>query len=102
VAAMTQSNFRSTIFGMPHSSSINKATEHDDTPEKSLKIKNKKRGEVEEDASSLPPIHQLRLDVKLNLYGATSKTQDNVFKKTLVGMKRKEEAYLVAGKKMDR
>jgi len=41
--------------------------------------------------------------VKLNLYGATSKTQDNVFKKTLVGMKKKEEAaYLVAGKKMDR
>ena len=27
---------------MPHSSSINKATDHDDTPEKSMKIKKKK------------------------------------------------------------
>ncbi len=27
-----QEKCRSTIFGMPHSSSINKATDHDDTP----------------------------------------------------------------------
>jgi hypothetical protein len=33
---------------MPHSSSINKATDHDETPEKSMKIKNKKRGEVDD------------------------------------------------------
>lgn len=56
--------------------------------------------------NSLPPIHQLRLDVKLNLYGATTKTQDNVFKKTLASInKKKEENYMITGingKKMDR
>ena len=55
---------------------------------------------------SLPPIHQLRLDVKLNLYGATTKTHDNVFKKTLASInKRKEDTFLLGGingKKMDR
>lgn len=54
----------------------------------------------------MPPIHQLRLDVKLNLYGATTKTQDNVFKKTLASInKRKEENFMVGGingKKMER
>ena len=92
---------------MPHSHSINKATEHDDTPEKSLKVK-KKRGEQvnEDEVNSLPPIHQLRLDVKLNLYGSTTRTQDNVFKKTLASInKRKEENFMVGGingKRMDR
>ena len=54
---------------------------------------------------SLPPIHQLRLDVKLNLYGATTKTHNNVFKQTLANMnKRKDDAFLggINGKKMDR
>lgn len=94
---------------MPHSNSINKATEHDDTPEKSGKIKHKKRGEqqsTEDEVNSLPPIHQLRLDVKLNLYGATTKTQDNVFKKTMASInKKKEDVYMINGingKKMDR
>lgn len=42
------------------------------------------------EVNSLPPIHQLRLDVKLNLYGATTKTQDNVFKKTLASINKKK------------
>ena len=74
-----------------------------------MKIKNKKRAEQqsnEDEASSLPPIHQLRLDVKLNLYGATTKTQDNVFKKTLASInKKKEDTYMITGingKKVDR
>lgn len=94
---------------MPHSHSINKATEHDDTPEKSIKVGKKKRGVEqtnEDEVNSLPPIHQLRLDVKLNLYGSTTRTQDNVFKKTLANInKRKEENFMVGGingKKMDR
>ena len=45
----------------------------------------------------MPPIHQLRLDVKLNLYGATSKTQDNVFKKTLASINKKKEENLMLG-----
>jgi hypothetical protein len=56
--------------------------------------------------NSLPPIHQLRLDVKLNLYGATTKTQDNVFKKTMASInKKKDDIYMISGingKKMDR
>ena len=60
----------------------------------------------DDEVNSLPPIHQLRLDVKLNLYGATTKTQDNPFKKTLASInKRKEENFMVSGingKKMDR
>lgn len=73
-----------------------------------MKIKKKRGAEQnnEDEVNSLPPIHQLRLDVKLNLYGATTKTQDNVFKKTLASMnKRKEENFMVGGingKKMDR
>jgi hypothetical protein len=46
---------------------------------------------IEEEASSLPPIHQLRLDVKFNLYGSTVKTHDNIFKKTLANMNKKKE-----------
>ena len=72
-----------------------------------MKIK-KKRGEqqmMEDEVNSLPPIHQLKLDVRLNLYGATTKTQDNVFKKTLASInKRKQENFMVGGingKKMD-
>ena len=61
---------------------------------------------TEDEVISLPPIHQLRLDVKLNLYGATTKTHDNVFKKTMASInKRKEDAFLLGGingKKMDR
>lgn len=54
----------------------------------------------EETTNSLPPIHQLRLDVKFNLYGSTVKTHDNIFKKTLANIgKKKEENYLVMGKK---
>jgi len=53
----------------------------------------------------LPPIHQLRLDVKLNLYG-TTKTQDNVFKKTMASINKKKDDPLmlggINGKKMDR
>jgi hypothetical protein len=45
---------------------------------------------MEDEVNSLPPIHQLRLDVKLNLYGATTKTQDNVFKKTLASISKKK------------
>jgi len=72
-----------------------------------MKVKKKKVEQLNEDEiSSLPPIHQLRLDVKLNLYGATTKTQDNVFKKTLASInKRKEENMMVGGingKKLDR
>jgi len=72
-----------------------------------MKVKKKKVEQLNEDEiSSLPPIHQLRLDVKLNLYGATTKTQDNVFKKTLASInKRKEENMIVGGingKKLDR
>jgi hypothetical protein len=71
---------------------LNKAVEHDDTPEKSTKIKKKNRGDhMDDEVNSLPPIHQLRLDVKLNLYGATTKTQDNVFKKTVATINRKKE-----------
>jgi hypothetical protein len=44
----------------------------------------------DDEVNSLPPIHQLRLDVKLNLYGATSKTQDNVFKKTLASINKRK------------
>ena len=104
---MFQEKCRSTIIGMPHSHSINKPTEHDETPEKPMK-KPKKRAEHSNDdeVNSLPPIHQLRLDVKLNLYGATTNTQNNVFKKTLASInKRKEENFMVSGingKKMDR
>lgn len=92
---------------MPHSSSINKQTENDDTPEKSMKVKKKKIDNTSNDdeINSLPPIHQLRLDVKLNLYGATTKTQDNVFKKTLASIGKKKEEYVINGingKKMDR
>lgn len=54
--------------------------------------------------SSLPPIHQLRLDVKFNLYSSTSKTHDNVFKKALAQVnqqdRRKGENYMVMGKKV--
>lgn len=74
-----------------------------------MKIKNKKRVDQlgnDDEVNSLPPIHQLRLDVKLNLYGATTKTQDNVFKNTLASInKKKEETYMLGGingKKMDR
>jgi len=78
---------------MPHSHSINKATEHDETPEKSIKPAKKGRKEHanDDEVNSLPPIHQLRLDVKLNLYGATTKTQDNVFKKTLASINKRKE-----------
>jgi hypothetical protein len=58
-----------------------------------MKIKNKKKvdnNSNEDEVNSLPPIHQLRLDVKLNLYGATTKTQDNVFKKTLANISKKK------------
>ena len=95
-----------TMMGMPHSSSISKPTEHDETPERNKPGKTKKRGGgEEEEVVSLPPIHQLRLDVKLNLYGATTKTHNNVFKQTLANMnKRKDDAFLggINGKKMDR
>jgi serine/threonine protein kinase len=102
-----QEKCRSTIFGMPHSHSINKATEHDNTPEKSMKIKKKRGAEQmnEDEVNSLPPIHQLRLDVKLNLYGATTKTQDNVFKKTLASINKRKDDFMVSGinaKKIDR
>ena len=46
---------------------------------------------IEEEASSLPPIHQLRFDVKFNLYGSTVKTHDNIFKKTVATMNKKKE-----------
>ena len=91
---------------MPHSHSINKPTEHDDTPEKTMKPKKKRPDHIDDEVNSLPPIHQLRLDVKLNLYGATTNTQNNVFKKTLASInKRKEENFMVSGingKKVDR
>ena len=90
---------------MPHSSSINKPTEHDETPERRKPKKRQPEHMTEDEVISLPPIHQLRLDVKLNLYGATTKTHDNVFKKTLANMnKRKDEQFLggINGKKMDR
>lgn len=100
--------FRTTIFGM-HTGSIGKQVDHDDTPQKSTKFKKKNRGEQQmndEEVNSLPPIHQLRLDVKLNLYGATTKTQENVFKKTIASInKRKQETFMLGGingKKMDR
>ena len=73
-----------------------------------MKIKKKKAEQQlnEDQVNSLPPIHQLRLDVKLNLYGATTKTQDNVFKKTLASInKKKEENAMMGGingKKLDR
>lgn len=74
-----------------------------------MKVKHKKKidnSSNEDEVNSLPPIHQLRLDVKLNLYGATTKTQDNVFKKTMASIsKKKEEGYALGGingKKMDR
>lgn len=55
---------------------------------------------IEDDSNSLPPIHQLRLDVKFNLYGSTVKTHDNIFKKTVANMnKKKEENYMITGKK---
>jgi hypothetical protein len=57
---------------------------------------------MDDEVNSLPPIHQLRLDVKLNLYGATTKTQDNVFKKTLATMKRKDENFMIGGKRMEK
>lgn len=59
----------------------------------------------EDEVNSLPPIHQLRLDVKLNLYGATTKTQDNVFKKTLASINKRKDDFMVSGvntKKIDR
>ncbi len=46
---------------------------------------------IEDEANSLPPIHQLRLDVKFNLYGSTVKTHDNIFKKTVATMNKKKE-----------
>jgi hypothetical protein len=45
---------------------------------------------IEDESNSLPPIHQLRLDVKFNLYGSTVKTNDNIFKKTLATMSKKK------------
>lgn len=60
---------------------------------------------MDDEVNSLPPIHQLRLDVKLNLYGATTKTQDNVFKKTMASIKKKEENFMLGGingKKMEK
>ena len=55
---------------------------------------------IEEETNSLPPIHQLRLDVKFNLYGSTVKTHDNIFKKTLANIsKKKEENYMITGKR---
>lgn len=56
---------------------------------------------MDDEVNSLPPIHQLRLDVKLNLYGATAKTQDNVFKKTIANMKKKED-FTIGGKKLEK
>jgi len=57
-----------------------------------MKPRKKKPEHVNDDeVNSLPPIHQLRLDVKLNLYGATTKTQDNVFKKTLANINKRKE-----------
>lgn len=53
-------------------------------------MKKKKEQSTEDEVNSLPPIHQLRLDVKLNLYGATAKTQDNVFKKTYANISKKK------------
>ena len=52
----------------------------------------------------MPPIHHLRLDVKFNLYGTTAKTHDNVFKKTVASLnnKKKEENYMIKGKKFDK
>ncbi len=72
-----------------------------------MKIKNKKRADQQSNEDEvLPPIHQLRLDVKLNVYGATTKTQDNVFKKTMASInKKKEDTYMITGingKKVDR
>ncbi len=55
---------------------------------------------IEDDSNSLPPIHQLRLDVKFNLYGSTVKTHDNIFKKTVANInKKKQENYMITGKK---
>lgn len=69
-------------------------------------MKKKKEQSTEDEVNSLPPIHQLRLDVKLNLYGATAKTQDNVFKKTYANIsKKKEETFMIGGingKKLDK
>jgi len=70
-----------------------------------MKIKKKRAEQLEDEVNSLPPIHQLRLDVKLNLYGTTSKTQDNVFKKTVAIINKKKEEHMIVGingKKMDR
>lgn len=52
----------------------------------------------------MPPIHQLRLDVKFNLYSSTVKPHDNVFKKThpnhaLGPDRKKAENYQIVGKK---
>ena len=57
---------------------------------------------MEEEVNSLPPIHHVRLDVKFNLYGSTAKTHDNVFKKTVNPSKRKEENYMIMGKKYEK
>lgn len=54
---------------------------------------------IDDDSNSLPPIHQLRLDVKFNLYGSTVKTHDNIFKKTVNAYKKREENYMITGKK---
>ncbi len=77
-----EGKFRSTIFAPPNS--ILKKNNNEETPEKnSIKKKKTKRNELlEDEVNSLPPIHQLRLDVKFNLYSSTVKPQDNVFKKT--------------------
>ena len=62
--------------------------------------KQSSKAAIEEEASSLPPIHQLRLDVKFNLYGSTVKTHDNIFKKTFANLaKKKDENYIITGKK---
>jgi len=45
----------------------------------------------------------LRLDLKLNLYNATTKTHDNVFKKTVAHLNKKhEDIHGIYGKKLDK
>ena len=40
------------------------------------------------------------MDVRFNVYGQTTKTQDNVFKKTLANIARKkDENYMITGKR---
>lgn len=90
--------------GLP--TSLSRGKRDESTPEKTGKIRRKSKKPVEEEINSLPPIHHLRLDVKLNLYGSTVKTNDNPFKSTMASITsnrlKKDSNYLIQGKKLER